>query len=224
MFKNQKPIHKDKLHDQVYDRLCTLLREGEFTPGKAVRVAQIAEAFEVSAMPVREALTRLLAVGVLSNVSGRSVGVPELSLEELEDLRDVRLEVETLATRWAVKKSDAHFLTDLEGLLAKLEQTAMSGEVHKYVKVNYEFHFRIYQQSQSTTLTEIINTLWLRVSPHLYYLEREQQFKVSNEHHGRIVEMIRKGDADGASLALGQDISDAYDMLVQRLFRAEADS
>ena len=57
MFKNQKPIHKDKLHDQVYDRLCTLLREGEFTPGKAVRVAQIAEAFEVSAMPVREAPT-----------------------------------------------------------------------------------------------------------------------------------------------------------------------
>jgi DNA-binding GntR family transcriptional regulator len=96
--------------------------------------------------------------------------------------------------------------------------------VHKYVKVNYEFHFRIYQQSQSTTLTEIINTLWLRVSPHLYYLEREQQFKVSNEHHGKIVEMIRKGDADGASLALGQDVSDAYDMLVQRLFRAEADS
>jgi hypothetical protein len=36
--------------------------------------------------------------------------------------------------------------------------------------------------------------------------------------------MIRKGDADGASLALGQDVSDAYDMLVQRLFRAEADS
>jgi DNA-binding GntR family transcriptional regulator len=34
-----------------------LLREGEFTPGKAVRVAQIAEAFEVSAMPVREAST-----------------------------------------------------------------------------------------------------------------------------------------------------------------------
>jgi DNA-binding GntR family transcriptional regulator len=129
MFKNQKPIHKDKLHDQVYDRLCTLLREGEFTPGKAVRVAQIAEAFEVSAMPVREALTRLLAVGVLSNVSGRSVGVPELSLEELEDLRDVRLEVETLATRWAVKKRDAHFLTDLEDLLAKLEQTAMSSEL-----------------------------------------------------------------------------------------------
>ena len=90
MFENQKPIQKDKLHNQVYDRLCTLLREGEFTPGKAVRVAEVAKAFGVSAMPVREALTRLLAVGVLSNVSGRSVGVPELSLEELEDIRDVR--------------------------------------------------------------------------------------------------------------------------------------
>ena len=49
MFKNAKPIQRDKLHDQVYDRLCMLLREGEFTPGEAVRVAHVAEAFGVSA-------------------------------------------------------------------------------------------------------------------------------------------------------------------------------
>ena len=220
MFENQKPIQKDKLHNQVYDRLCTLLREGEFTPGKAVRVAEVAKAFGVSAMPVREALTRLLAVGVLSNVSGRSVGVPELSLEELEDLRDVRLEVETLATRWAVEKRDASFMADLEGLLYQLEKSAFIGDVRQYVKTNYEFHFRVYQQSHSSTLTEIINTLWLRVSPHLYYLEREEQFKVSNEHHRKIVKMIREGDADGASVALGQDISDAYDMLVKAIFNS----
>jgi DNA-binding GntR family transcriptional regulator len=56
------------------------------------------------------------------------------------------------------------------------------------------------------------------VSPHLYYLEREEHFKVSNEHHRKIVKMIREGDADGASVALGQDISDAYDMLLKAIF------
>lgn len=74
-----QPLQKDKLNDQVLDRLCTLLRQGEFTPGEAATVASISEAFQISAMPGREAITRLIAVGALTRVSGRSVRVPLLS-------------------------------------------------------------------------------------------------------------------------------------------------
>ncbi|MDT2032172.1 GntR family transcriptional regulator [Planktomarina sp.] len=217
MFKNAKPIQKDKLHDQVYDRLCMLLREGEFTPGEAVRVAHISEAFGVSAMPVREALTRLLAIGVVANVSGRSVGVPALGYEELTDLRDVRLEVEALAVRWAVRNRDDNFVAELDALLERLEASERSSNVRGYVKANYEFHLRLYQQSQSSVLIGIIDTLWLRVSPHLYRLEREDHYKVSNSHHREIVHCIQKGDAKGASDALISDITDAYEGLVQSI-------
>lgn len=222
MFENQQPIQKDKLHDQVYDRLCTLLREGEFTPGQAVPVSKVAKAFGVSAMPVREALTRLMAVGVLSNVSGRSVGVPVLGYDELTDLRNVRTEIESLAVRWAVKNRDKAFLTELDALLERLEKTERSGEVAAYVKTNYEFHFRLYQQSRSPILTEVIDTLWLRVSPHLYQLEKEDQYKISNIHHRKIVQSIHQGDADAASEALIADLSDAYEVLVRVLFQAES--
>jgi len=218
MLKNAKPIQRDKLHDQVYDRLCTLLREGEFTPGQAVRVARVAEAFGVSAMPVREALTRLQAVGVLTNVSGRSLGVPSLGYEELTDLRDVRLEVETLAVRLALANRDEGFVADLEKLLERLDTTERSGDVRGYVKTNYEFHLRLYRQSNSPVLIDIINTLWLRVSPHLYQLERENQYKVSNIHHRKIVRAIRDGDDVTATQELVLDISDAYDVLVRTLF------
>lgn len=222
MFENEKPIQKDKLHDQVYDRLCTLLREGEFTPGEPVPVARVAKAFGVSAMPIREALTRLLAIGVLANVSGRSVGVPALGHEELTDLRDVRLEVETLAVKWAVKNRDDTFLADLDALLERLEETERSGDVRSYIKTNYEFHARLYRQSKSAVLTEIINRLWLRVSPHLYQLEREDQYKVSNSHHRKIVESIREGDEKGASEALAADLLDAYDVLVRAFFSPDS--
>jgi DNA-binding GntR family transcriptional regulator len=222
MFENQQPIHKDKLHDQVYDRLCTLLRQGEFTPGQPVPVSKVAKAFGVSAMPVREALTRLLAIGVLANVSGRSVGVPILSYEELTDLRNVRLEIETLAVRWAVDNRDPAFLSDLDALMDRLESTEKSGDVHSYIKTNYEFHLRLYQQSLSPVLIDVIDTLWLRVSPHLYRLEKEDQYRVSNIHHREIVESIRRGDATAAALALAADLSDAYEVLVRTLFESEA--
>ena len=222
MFENQQPIQKDKLHDQVYDRLCTLLRKGEFTPGQAVPVSKVAKAFGVSAMPVREALTRLSAIGVLANVSGRSVGVPVLDHDELSDLRNVRVEIEALAVRWAVKNRDDAFLSDLDSLLDQLETTEQSGDVARYIKTNYEFHLRLYQQSRSPILIEVIDTLWLRVSPHLYQLEHADQYKVSNIHHRDIVEAIRQGDASAASKALAADLSDAYDVLVRMLFEAES--
>lgn len=218
MLKNARPIQKDKLHDQVYGQLCTLLREGEFTPGQAVHVARVAEAFGVSAMPVREALTRLQAIGVVANVSGRSLGVPSLSYEELTDLRDVRLEVEVLAVKWALAKRDDVFVADLEELLNRLETTERSGDVQGYIKANYEFHLRLYQQSNSPVLIDIIDTLWLRVSPHLYQLERENQYKVSNSHHRKIVRAIRDGDEATATGELVLDISDAYDVIVRTLF------
>jgi DNA-binding GntR family transcriptional regulator len=217
MFKNEIPIAKNKLHDKVYDRLCTLLREGEFTPGKAVPVAQVAKAFGISAMPVREALTRLLAIGVLANVSGRSVGVPELGVEELKDLRNVRLEVESLAIKWAVENRNEEFISDLYDLLAQLEATEEAGDIRGHIKKNYEFHLKLYQQSKSTVLTDVIDTLWLRVSPHLYQLEVDDEYKASNVHHRVIVESIQKGDAEGAAKALFNDISDAYNVLVRRI-------
>lgn len=218
MLKNAKPIQKDKLHDQVYDQLCTLLREGEFTPGQAVHVARVAEAFGVSAMPVREALTRLQAIGVVANVSGRSLGVPSLGYDELADLRNVRLEVESLAVKWAMANRSDLFVSDLEALLERLKATEQAGDVQGYVKANYAFHLRIYQQSNSPVLIDVIDTLWLRVSPHLYQLERENRYKVSNDHHSNIVKAVRDGDEAKATRELVLDISDAYDVLVRTLF------
>ncbi|MEL6768107.1 MAG: GntR family transcriptional regulator [Pseudomonadota bacterium] len=218
MLENEKPIRQDKLHDQVFERLCVLLRQGEFTPGEAVAVARISEAFGVSAMPVREALTRLLAVGALTNVSGRSVGVPRLGRDELTDLRDVRLEIETTAMRWAVAKASKGFLLDLEGILAEMRRAESSGAVRDYIRGNYEFHFRIYAQAGSDVLNDIIGNLWLRVSPHLYHLDRDRTIRISNVHHEEMIEAIRTGDAEMASRALVADISGAYEDLVSALF------
>lgn len=217
ILENAKPIYKDKLNDQVYDQLCTLLREGAFTPGKAIRVSHVAKAFGVSAMPVREALTRLQAVGVVANVSGRSLGVPYLKHDELTDLRDVRLEVETLAVKWALANRDGSFAVDLDALLGRLETAEHSGDVQGYIKANYEFHLRIYQQSASPVLIDIINTLWLRVSPHLYQLTRKNEYRFFNETHRKIVQAFRENDEAKACYELSIDISEAYEDLVKNV-------
>lgn len=222
MFENEKPIQRDKLNNQVFDRLCTMLREGEFTPGEPVRVARVSEAFGVSAMPVREALTRLTAVGVLSNVSGRSVGVPVLTREELTDLRDVRLEIETKAVAWAVKNQTPAFLDELEAILADLLRAETDRNVPGFIRSNYAFHFRLYQQAKSDVLLDIINTLWLRVSPHLYHTDQRSRHRISNDNHQRIIDALRIKDAEAAQAALISDVSGSYDDLMQALYSVQS--
>ena len=217
MLENQPPIQRDKVQDQVYGRLCKLLCEGAFAPGQAIPVSKIAAAFGVSAMPVREALTRLRAIGALANVSGRSVGVAVLGHDELVDLRNVRVEIETLAVRWAIQNRDEAFLAELDDLLDRLETAERSGDVEAYIKANYNFHSRLYRQSQSPFLIRTIDAIWLRVSPALHRLEGESLFRIPNIQHRTLVQSIRQGDGEAASDALVADIATSYNVLVQTL-------
>ena len=76
-------VPRNTLQDHVYRQLCELILNGEIAPGQLVTIQALADAFGVSAMPVREALQRLTAARVLTVISSRSIGVPPLSEERL---------------------------------------------------------------------------------------------------------------------------------------------
>ena len=71
-----------------------LILNGGIEPGRTVTIQSLADAFGVSAMPVREALHRLVAEKALTVVAGRSVGIPPLNIDRLEDLTRARIEIE----------------------------------------------------------------------------------------------------------------------------------
>jgi DNA-binding GntR family transcriptional regulator len=81
-----KPVPRGTLPDEIYRQIKDLILDGGIAPGELVTIQGLAEAFGVSAMPVREALQRLTAEKALTIVSGRSVGIPELQASRLRDL------------------------------------------------------------------------------------------------------------------------------------------
>ena len=101
----------------------------------------------------------------------------------------------------------------MNSLLEKLENADQSNDMRAHIKANFEFHFRLYSQSNSQVLIEVINTLWLRVSPHLYHLEPGKDLKVSNNHHKKIVQYIMEKNSDAVVAELRSDINDAYEIL-----------
>ena len=164
-------------------------------------------------MPVREALTRLTEAGALTVISGRTIGIPQLTRERLDDLRNVRLEVESAAVRWATARSSKAFLTDLAQPLDRLRQAERTNDPELYIAANYDFHFRIYRQAGSPILLGMIEKLWLQISPYFHLLRETGNFRISNTWHQALHDALGRSDADAATAALVADIDGAYAVL-----------
>ncbi len=213
MLERMTPLKRETLQTRVHRQLCDLILQGDLVPGETVTVASIAAALDVSPMPVREAISRLMALGALRVVSGRSIGVPRLGVADLTDLWRVRLEVEATAVRWAVAARDYKFVAQLEKMLVAMEDAEAAGMAREFIHTNYIFHFAIYRQAGSPLLHEVISNLWLRINPQFHLLQRSGHYKVSNRQHRILVEAIGSGDPEAAVKALRTDIDGAYNVI-----------
>jgi DNA-binding GntR family transcriptional regulator len=209
-----RPVPRGTLPDEIYRQIRDLILDGEIAPGELVTIQGLAEAFGVSAMPVREALQRLTAEKALTIVSGRSVGIPELEASRLRDLCRVRLEIETLATIWAVDHLRPRDIQRLEKLVAAMGHAVSDGSPHQYVRANHEFHFVVYRASGSETLISIIEELWLQVSPYFHMLHGSGNYVFANHEHERLLIALKRNDAAAAGACIRADIEGAAKVLL----------
>jgi DNA-binding GntR family transcriptional regulator len=198
-----------------------LILNGEIAPGQLVTIQSIADAFGVSAMPVREALQRLTAARVLTVISGRSIGIPPLTSERMLDLRSVRLEVEPLAAKWAAPRITDSEIKRLEELLQRLEEAVRAGNSKEYVRQNRAFHFAIYAAAGSDVLLAIIENLWLQISPYFHLLHGSGNYVAANAQHELMLQGLRARDAGVVRRGLRNDIMAASRVLAE-LLRADA--
>jgi DNA-binding GntR family transcriptional regulator len=213
----QEPLPRATLPNEIYRRIRELILDGGIAPGELVTIQGLARAFGVSAMPVREALQRLTAERALTVISGRSVGIPDLSADKLRDLCRVRLELETMAAAWAVGRLPPRDLHQLESLVAAMGKAVADGNARHYVRANHEFHFVIYRASGSDTLLSIIEGLWLQVSPYFHLLHGSGNYVMANRQHERALEALKRNDSAAAAAAIRADIEGAAQVLLTLL-------
>jgi DNA-binding GntR family transcriptional regulator len=129
---------------------------GELAPGTVLRQEHLSEQFDVSRTPIREALRRLAALGLVSFVPNRGVRVRTISREELHEAFMVRAELEGLATEVAARQITPDELAELE--VAELHFAGISKELRSrepgearrsimgdWVRANLAFHDVIYR-------------------------------------------------------------------------------
>jgi DNA-binding GntR family transcriptional regulator len=208
------PLSRETLQDRVYRSVCDLILDGEIAPGQLVTIQSLADAFGVSHMPVREALKRLTAANALTVVSGRSIGIPPLNRVSLNDLRNVRLEIEGLAAIWATRNITEEELQGIEEIYRQLGSAIATGDVRAFLRANHSFHFAIYRAARSEALVTIIENLWLQIGPYFNLLRGSGNYEVSNHHHQVIVEGLNARDEKQVAEAVRADIEAAYQVLL----------
>ena len=212
-----RPVPRATLPDEVYRRIKDLILDGNLAPGELVTIQGLAEAFDVSAMPVREALTRLTSERALMVVAGRSVGIPNLDPLRLKDLTRVRLSIETTAVRWAADVIAREQLAELETLCKAMDKAIRKGDRRGFVRANHDFHFVIYRAANSQTMLAIIEALWLQVSPYFHLLHASDNYTTSNVQHRHILDALTAHDGNAVAAALEADISAASAALTKLL-------
>ena len=195
------------LVDVATRELRELILSGDLTPGAQLVLTDLAQCLSMSVMPVREAIGRLQAEGLINQIPHRGARVSPVSIVDLEDLYAVRLSLETLAVREAAAKFTEQ---DYERLTVVLEEYVRAYEVDDTArgrKMHSQFHLGIYELSDSPWLMRTIPPLWDAA-------DRYQRLSAAlrgtlKERHGEhqyILECCQRRDADAAAVALEEHL------------------
>ena len=211
-------VQRGTMKEDVYRQAKELILNGELAPGQSITIQWLADAFGVSAMPVREAILRLTAERALTVVAGRSLGIPPLTRDRLADLTRTRLAIEALAVSWAVPHLNAELLGRLQALIVEMDNIKPDPQARRaYLRANREFHFALYRASGSDSMLGIIENLWLQISPYFNLLQERGNFVVSNRHHRALAAALTARSSGDAASAVQADIGDAASVLEQLL-------
>ena len=142
-------IEREPLHDLAHSQLREALLAGGFEPGASLTLRALAESFGISITPARDAVTRLVAQGVLQSGPRNSAIVPHLTASELRHITTVRCALEGRAAREAAGNPDPHARAALATRLATMRKLIKDRKLESYLDHHRKFHFGIYAMSDN---------------------------------------------------------------------------
>jgi DNA-binding GntR family transcriptional regulator len=146
----------EKAFASIHEAIVT----GVLEPGERLPIEDLAQTFDMSPMPIREALRRLDSVGLVENVPHRGARVTELSVEDLRDVYEARLALETLAIERAAEDFQADDEQAARNALAAYRAAIKRGEAKEIWLTHTDFHFALYEAARSRWLPRLIRPLW----------------------------------------------------------------
>lgn len=201
--------------DVIFDALREAIAQGDIREGEALRQDHIARMFNVSRIPVREALTRLEEQGLVTTQRYRGAVVSRLSIEEVEELFEFRALVEPEVLRRSIARISPEALDRAASFAAAF---ATEPDTARWGELNRRFHYALYEDSGRPYYLQTINAALDRVDRYsrVQLVQTDGMRRARLEHEGILQAAIAR-DADRAASLTREHILGAGRSLIDFL-------
>jgi len=204
----------------LYEELRSRILVGSLQAGQVLRQEEIARWFNVSRVPVREALSQLEADGLIESRPRRGYAVTELDQADIVEVFDLRMLIEEHAGHVAAMSRTPADIVEVETLVIAMEQLdAKAADFrNRWTLLNYEFHLRIIESARRKRLTRIAGTLRSTVEPYVSVeIDLTGNAEAAAREHREMLEALRAGDADGLAELSRQHVESTAKRLLKGL-------
>jgi len=186
-----------QLGESIADAIVDAVAQGTLEPSQRIIEEDLARQFEVSRVPVREAIKLLQAQGILNVTPNRGARVAPFDPPMIEQVYEVRIALERIAVRDAMHsyRREPRLLDGLREIISRMERMARWPDWVEFRKCDIAFHREICRASGN----EIVLKLWEALAQHITIifgreLASERNFAVVIDQHRKLIEMFERGD------------------------------
>lgn len=201
-------IPRQSLTSAVAEKLRDKIVRGEIAEGEQLRQDAIANEFEVSRIPVREALRQLEAEGLVNIVLHRGAVVSALSPSDIRDIFEMRALLEAEVLRTSIPSLREEHFNAAEDILKQYEQALWADEgVGDWGRLNWEFHSTLYAGAERPQFMSVIRPLNYKCERYIrlqLYLTREMDR--ARREHRMLLDFCRARNVEAAVELLGRHI------------------
>jgi DNA-binding GntR family transcriptional regulator len=199
----------------VVDILREKILSGDIKAGEPLRQDALAKEFDVSRIPVREALLQLEAQGLVHFEAHKGATATELSLSKIEELFNLRVLLEGHVLEQAIDKMTVAHTDQAREILASFDEALDTGtRIEKWSELNYAFHETLYRAADMPQTMEIIQQLNTKSDR---YIRMQLLFTTgvdkAEQEHNELLELCEKKDTPAAVALLKKHIEEAGDAI-----------
>lgn len=207
------------IQQMVTDRIRTAILNGTFKPNERLNQAELAEKLNVSRIPTREALRTLEAEGLVKFYPHRGAVVATIPPEEIEEIYEIRILLETSAAQRAIKRMSDSELQEIREIQEKMFETT---ELDAWVGLNDRLHQAIYEPSGWTRLVSVIQMLRNLTTPYVrMYVSDQFDRNAADIEHAEILAALESRDTVGLKAVLRRHLAHSCQGVLAHLKKAE---
>ena len=204
------------LHEATFQKLRALLVEGAIKPGSKLNERELAEQLNVSRTPIREAIRRLAADGLVELIANRGAIAIQLTREDIIHTFDVIATLEGYSGELAAKNISAQALIELEALQYEMMASYARRDLSSYYRLNIQIHNAINQAANNPVLQQLFSQVNARIEA-LRFRSNQNGVKWEKAvgEHQEMLDALKAHDSARMRKVMMQHVMNKRDVVIQ---------